>query len=197
MFNAINRHGTQIQDSTRPDRGTLSPGRKILLEKGRQQVKIYFPSTTPYNTGDQTLEQNYFRILLNFLLTLSRIHKYIKQMRSLKKTRKAKGFTLRELSEATGLSSAAISRLEQGHTVGKVSTKVRIEQALKERINWLSSEPILENVILSDWIECEMLFRLLVQKINGLVEKNERREFIDTIGRYLRKIKRHDEEAEK
>jgi transcriptional regulator with XRE-family HTH domain len=113
-------------------------------------------------------------------------------MRCLKNARKASGLTLHELSEATGLSPVALSRLEQGHTVGKLSTKIRVEQALDTRINWLDSEPILKNSILSDWLECEMLFRLLVQKVNGLVEKNERQEFIDTAGRYLRRMKRKD-----
>lgn len=91
------------------------------------------------------------------------------------------------------MSSAALSRLEQGHTVGKVSTKINIQQALNDRINWLDAEPILDNAILSEWIECEMLFRLLVQKINGLVEKNEREEFLNTAGRYFRRMKKQGE----
>ena len=113
-------------------------------------------------------------------------------MKTMREARNSKGFTQIQLSEIIDYTQVAISRIESGVVIANQTTKVKIEQALNERINWLDAEPILESMILSDWIKCEMLFRLLIQKINGLVEKNEREEFLETIIKYLRKLKHHN-----
>ena len=117
-------------------------------------------------------------------------------MKTMREARNSKGYTQIQLSEIIGLTQVSISRIESGVVIANQTTKVKIEQALNERINWLDSEPILKNMILSDWIEVEMLFRLLVQKTNGLVEKNEREEFLETIIRYLRKMKQKTNEKD-
>ncbi len=111
-------------------------------------------------------------------------------MRTLKATRAAKKLTYRALSEMTGVHEVNLNRIELGRAVPNVTTRVKIEVALGEPINFLDGSLVDEKAILSEWYDVEALFRLMVQRVNGLVEPGERTEFINTALRYIRRMKK-------
>ncbi len=95
------------------------------------------------------------------------------------------------LHERTGLSRAALYRIEQGKVRVRPENKHLIERVLGERVDWLATEPtITEKLVLSDWFDCEAAFITLIKRINGMQNSEEKAEFIYTARRYLQRMKK-------
>lgn len=57
---------------------------------------------------------------------------------NLKKARSNRNLTQRQLAELAGVSQVAIHLLEHGKMVGKAKTRIRIEQILNAKIDWMN-----------------------------------------------------------
>ena len=114
-------------------------------------------------------------------------------MLTLKQLKAKKKLTFEQLSEMTGVHTVNLNRIEKGQAIPILSTREKIEKALGQQINWLDSQKVPEQAVLSNWLECEQIFRKLMECVNGLTQPGERQEFMDTAGRYLRRMKKHNQ----
>jgi len=111
-------------------------------------------------------------------------------MNSLRQARKAKKWTLKNLSDMCGMTIAHLSWMERGKMIPTIITRVRLEMLLNERIDFLhvpnlNIEPLNPP---ADWNACEREFRFLLKMIKSLPVE-ERNEFCVTAGRHIRKLR--------
>jgi len=107
-------------------------------------------------------------------------------MRDLKINRKRRGWTQNQLAEEAELSNITISQIELGNVAPKAEVRRKIEKALGERVDWLTTRGLRTNIPnkATSWELVEQNFRGALYMINSL-QRDEIEEFFEVAQHYL------------
>jgi transcriptional regulator with XRE-family HTH domain len=113
-------------------------------------------------------------------------------MKNLRDTRKAKGINQHGLSMLTNLNVATINHLENGKTITRADTQQKIEKALGQRIDWLTTAGF-DSVAYGEievWTHAEQNLRKAMKDIKTLQNKPERAKYIQMVRHYANVLER-------
>lgn len=104
-------------------------------------------------------------------------------MNDLKTIRKLKGLTQAELAEKAGITAVELSNIERSKNSPSQQTREKLERALNQKIDWISTSKV--KLPESNRFKAECLLKEIAM-ILQLMQPQEKKEFNKLITKYLK-----------